>query len=286
MSREIFTVNLYNYLNDPKSYICKKYQDHNRKLIESYTSDTVEYKLVDITDEQEKFLKENTGLYELSPKHKFQMISDFVRYEYLKNNPGSIFIDTDFVIFGDRGLDVLTVDRSVSLKYKKDFTAGEMGRHGQHSCNWLMISGGGDNSLSSQLSKLLVERSSHESIENWKSNNKKFGVYEDSNLSKYAPIPKGDYTELESDDSYERRMVFDLFWGYKLYEFINPNEYRQIPYYQWQCSYWDGDWRDTNVIDKDHILGCHFFGFAKGRPTISEFLEYHKLDDKYNDLSE
>lgn len=137
-----------------------------------------------------------------------------------------------------------------------------MGHHGQHSCNWLMI-GRNKDGLASKLYNLLIENSSKKSISDWIDLNPK----------------KGYETEIE----YERRMVFDLFWGYKLYEYINPNEYRQIPYYKWQCSYWDGDWKDENIINTNNILGCHFFGFAKGRPTITEFLRYHGIN-KYKEL--
>ena len=121
MDKKIFTINLYGYLDEDKSKICKEYQDWNKSLIEKFPELGFEYKLVDITKEQEDFLKDNTELFELSNKHKFQMISDYVRYEYLKNNPGSIFIDTDFVLFGRDSLLELDVLRNISIRKGIDF---------------------------------------------------------------------------------------------------------------------------------------------------------------------
>ena len=285
MDKKIFTINLYGYLDEDKSKICKEYQDWNKSLIEKFPELGFEYKLVDITKEQEDFLKDNTELFELSNKHKFQMISDYVRYEYLKNNPGSIFIDTDFVLFGRDSLLELDVLRNISIRNGIDWTAGEMGRHGQHSCNWLMISGGGDNSLCSQLSNLLVEKSNKDSITNWKLNNKRKGLEEIQilNHSNSQESSIKNFISSESDEDYERRMVFDLFWGYKLYEYVNPSDYLQIPFYNWQGYFWNGSWTDTNVIHPDKILGCHFFGFAEERPDIIEFLKYHNIKRFYND---
>lgn len=264
MRTKIFTVNLYDFLNEDKesAKICKRYQEHNRLLIERNPDLGFEYEQVDISPDMEDSIKELTGLYDLSPKHKYQMISDLVRYSFLRFHPGSVFIDTDFVIFGRDGLRKLRDLVRESRESGLDYTAGEMGCHGQHSCNWLMICTN-KCGLADKLSALLMENASKRSISNWKN---------------FNPMKDG-----ESDVDYERRMVFDLFWGYKLYEYINPNTYRQIPYYNWQCSYWDGDWKDKNVIDTDNILGCHFFGFAKGRPTITEFLEYHGIDE-YKEL--
>lgn len=74
-----------------------------------------------------------------------------------------------------------------------------------------------------------------------------------------------------------------LFWGYKLYEYVNPSDYLQIPFYNWQGYFWNGSWTDTNVIHPDKILGCHFFGFAEERPDIIEFLKYHNIKRFYND---
>ena len=44
MDKKIFTINLYGYLDEDKSKICKEYQDWNKSLIEKFPELGFEYK--------------------------------------------------------------------------------------------------------------------------------------------------------------------------------------------------------------------------------------------------
>lgn len=272
--KKIFTVDLYGFLNSGSNSanICKRYQEHNKILVERNSKFGFEYINVDINDEVQNII-DNSFLPKLSKTHYYQLCSDIVRYDYLIKNPGSIYMDNDFVIFGDEGVRWLfdLFNYSILEGEGYDYTAGEIGRHGQHSCNWLMmrslfdLSVGNENSMTQILYDKFIENSSVESYNNWIKNNPK--------------------TVSESDLDYERRLVFDLLWGYKLYEYTKIKYYHQIPFYYWQSNYWNSSWKDGDTLQKNIILGNHFFGFGKdGRPTITEFLKYHGLDNKYKEL--
>jgi hypothetical protein len=74
------------------------------------------------------------------------------------------------------------------------------------------------------------------------------------------------------------RYIWDKLWGYACYSDIDPRSYSQIPYQLFQGYRWNSDWKSGDLLWKDVIVGCHFFGFGEGgRPTWEEFVEYHNI---------
>lgn len=249
--KTIFTVNLYDYLNDPNanSERCREYQDHNKKIIDK--SEKFEYKLVDIDDDLQR-LVDNSMLGYLPKKYYYQMISDLVRYKELISNPGSIFIDTDFCIFNDLGLDLLYEYTRISDSYGIDLLGGEINKNRLFPCNWLMVGSSLGTPAIKDMYQLLLDRLDTKFYDSYKSSGKWKDKIED--------------------------YIWTQLWGYAIPSSISMKKFSIIPYEYWQASEWNKDWRDANVMKPSHLVGCHFFGFGEGgRPKLDEFLIYHKL---------
>lgn len=259
---KLFTVDLYGYLNEPKSAIVKGYQDHVKELCESRGD--VEYLTIDSNPEIEEIVK-NSILPNIPKKYYYQLITDLVRYDYLTKNPGSIYIDTDLCIFGQKGIDILIEYRNQAVENDYDFTAGEMGHGRQWSCNWLMISGKTPR-LSKNLFDILVKRIQNDELNKYLLKN-----------ARLSPEGKFEMTK-DSLKSDLERYIWDKLWGYACYSDIDPRSYSQIPYQLFQGYRWNSDWKSGDLLWKDVIVGCHFFGFGEGgRPTWEEFVEYHNI---------
>lgn len=259
---KLFTVDLYGYLNEPKSAIVKGYQDHVKDLCESRGD--VEYLTIDSNPEIEEIVK-NSILPNIPKKYYYQLITDLVRYDYLTKNPGSIYIDTDLCIFGQKGIDILIEYRNQAVEKDYDFTAGEMGHGRQWSCNWLMISGKTPR-LSKNLFDILVKRIQNDELNKYLLKN-----------ARLSPEGKFEMTK-DSLKSDLERYIWDKLWGYACYSDIDPRSYSQIPYQLFQGYRWNSDWKSGDLLWKDVIVGCHFFGFGEGgRPTWEEFVEYHNI---------
>lgn len=259
---KLFTVDLYGYLNEPKSAIVKGYQDHVKDLCESRGD--VEYLTIDSNPEIEEIVK-NSILPNIPKKYYYQLITDLVRYDYLTKNPGSIYIDTDLCIFGQKGIDILIEYRNQAVENDYDFTAGEMGHGRQWSCNWLMISGKTPR-LSKNLFDILVKRIQNDELNKYLLKN-----------ARLSPEGKFEMTK-DSLKSDLERYIWDKLWGYACYSDIDPRSYSQIPYQLFQGYRWNSDWKSGDLLWKDVIVGCHFFGFGEGgRPTWEEFVEYHNI---------
>lgn len=259
---KLFTVDLYGYLNEPKSAIVKGYQDHVKELCESRGD--VEYLTIDSNPEIEEIVK-NSILPNIPKKYYYQLITDLVRYDYLTKNPGSIYIDTDLCIFGQKGIDILIEYRSQAVEKDYDFTAGEMGHGRQWSCNWLMISGKTPR-LSKNLFDILVKRIQNDELNKYLLKN-----------ARLSPEGKFEMTK-DSLKSDLEKYIWDKLWGYACYSDIDPRFYSQIPYQLFQGYRWNSDWKSGDLLWKDVIVGCHFFGFGEGgRPTWEEFVEYHNI---------
>lgn len=259
---KLFTVDLYGYLNEPKSAIVKGYQDHVKDLCESRGD--VEYLTIDSNPEIEEIVK-NSILPNIPKKYYYQLITDLVRYDYLTKNPGSIYIDTDLCIFGQKGIDILIEYRNQAVEKDYDFTAGEMGHGRQWSCNWLMISGKTPR-LSKNLFDILVKRIQNDELNKYLLKN-----------ARLSPEGKFEMTK-DSLKSDLEKYIWDKLWGYACYSDIDPRSYSQIPYQLFQGYRWNSDWKSGDLLWKDVIVGCHFFGFGEGgRPTWEEFVEYHNI---------
>jgi hypothetical protein len=259
---KLFTVDLYGYLNEPKSAIVKGYQDHVKELCESRGD--VEYLTIDSNPEIEEIVK-NSILPNIPKKYYYQLITDLVRYDYLTKNPGSIYIDTDLCIFGQKGIDILIEYRNQAVEKDYDFTAGEMGHGRQWSCNWLMISGKTPR-LSKNLFDILVKRIQNDELNKYLLKN-----------ARLSPEGKFEMTK-DSLKSDLEKYIWDKLWGYACYSDIDPRSYSQIPYQLFQGYRWNSDWKSGDLLWKDVIVGCHFFGFGEGgRPTWEEFVEYHNI---------
>ena len=253
---KLFTVDLYGYLNEPKSAIVKGYQDHVKELCESRGD--VEYLTIDSNPEIEEIVK-NSILPNIPKKYYYQLITDLVRYDYLTKNPGSIYIDTDLCIFGQKGIDILIEYRNQAVEKDYDFTAGEMGHGRQWSCNWLMISG-----KTPRLSKELLSVITN--------------LITPINYLVYEKYERETIGNNESTNIILEKYIWDKLWGYACYKYIDPRIYSQIPYQLFQGYRWNSDWRSGDLLWKDVIVGCHFFGFGEGgRPTWEEFVEYHNI---------
>ena len=263
---KLFTVDLYGYLNEPKSAIVKGYQDHVKELCESRGD--VEYLTIDSNPEIEEIVK-NSILPYIPKKYYYQLITDLVRYDYLTKNPGSIYIDTDLCIFGQKGIDILIEYRNQAVEKDYDFTAGEMGHGRQWSCNWLMISGKTPR-LSKALFDILTRSIKPESLKEYLEDNG-FPVQLNYDIFMFGGKPE-DYNKLVE------KYIWDKLWGYACYSDIDPRIYSQIPYQLFQGYRWNSDWRSGDLLWKDVIVGCHFFGFGEGgRPNWNEFVEYHNI---------
>lgn len=259
---KLFTVDLYGYLSGPKSAIVKGYQDHVKELCESRGD--VEYLTIDSNPEIEEIVK-NSILPNIPKKYYYQLITDLVRYDYLTKNPGSIYIDTDLCIFGQKGIDILIEYRNQAVEKDYDFTAGEMGHGRQWSCNWLMISGKTPR-LSKNLFDILVKRIQNDELNKYLLKN-----------ARLSPEGKFEMTK-DSLKSDLEKYIWDKLWGYACYSDIDPRSYSQIPYQLFQGYRWNSDWKSGDLLWKDVIVGCHFFGFGEGgRPTWEEFVEYHNI---------
>lgn len=259
---KLFTVDLYGYLNEPKSAIVKGYQDHVRDLCDK--RDDFEYLRVDSNEEIEEIVR-NSILPNIPKKYYYQLITDLVRYDYLTKNPGSVYIDTDLCIFGYKGLDVLKEYQYQAVNGDYDFTAGEMGHGRQWSCNWLMISGKTPR-LSKNLFDILVKRIQNDELNKYLLKN-----------ARLSPEGKFEMTK-DSLKSDLEKYIWDKLWGYACYSDIDPRSYSQIPYQLFQGYRWNSDWKSGDLLWKDVIVGCHFFGFGEGgRPTWEEFVEYHNI---------
>lgn len=253
---KLFTVDLYGYLNEPKSAIVKGYQDHVKELCESRGD--VEYLTIDSNPEIEEIVK-NSILPNIPKKYYYQLITDLVRYDYLTKNPGSIYIDTDLCIFGQKGIDILIEYRNQAVEKDYDFTAGEMGHGRQWSCNWLMISG-----KTPRLSKELLDVITN--------------LITPINYLVHEKYERETIGNNESTNIILEKYIWDKLWGYACYKYIDPRIYSQIPYQLFQGYRWNSDWRSGDLLWKDVIVGCHFFGFGEGgRPTWEEFVEYHNI---------
>ena len=253
---KLFTVDLYGYLNEPKSAIVKGYQDHVKELCESRGD--VEYLTIDSNPEIEEIVK-NSILPNITKKYYYQLITDLVRYDYLTKNPGSIYIDTDLCIFGQKGIDILIEYRNQAVEKDYDFTAGEMGHGRQWSCNWLMISG-----KTPRLSKELLDVITN--------------LITPINYLVHEKYERETIGNNEPTNIILEKYIWDKLWGYACYKYIDPRIYSQIPYQLFQGYRWNSDWRSGDLLWKDVIVGCHFFGFGEGgRPTWEEFVEYHNI---------
>lgn len=207
----------------------------------------------------------NSILPNIPKKYYYQLITDLVRYDYLTKNPGSIYIDTDLCIFGQKGIDILIEYRNQAVEKDYDFTAGEMGHGRQWSCNWLMISGKTPR-LSKNLSDILVKRIQNDELNKYLLKN-----------ARLSPEGKFEMTK-DSLKSDLEKYIWDKLWGYACYSDIDPRFYSQIPYQLFQGYRWNSDWKSGDLLWKDVIVGCHFFGFGEGgRPTWEEFVEYHNI---------
>lgn len=267
---KLFTVDLYGYLNEPKSAIVKGYQDHVKELCDK--RDDFEYFTIDSNEEIEEIVK-NSILPNIPKKYYYQLITDLVRYDYLTRNPGSVYIDTDLCIFGNKGLDILKEYQYQAVNGDYDFTAGEMGHGRQWSCNWLMISGKKPR-LSKALFDTLVERITNKEMINDYIYNSKIESGLITPMSQYTSPSEGS----EEYNTYIEKYIWDKLWGYACYSDIDPRFYSQIPYQLFQGYRWNSDWRSGDLLWKDVIVGCHFFGFGEGgRPNWSEFVEYHGI---------
>jgi hypothetical protein len=259
-TRKIFTIDLYDYLSEEKSKVCKNYQDHNKEVIESsYLKDKYEYVRVKKNDEVENFISSNECLINSLPvKYKYQLISDLVRYKYMIENPDSIYIDTDFCIFGNLGFEVLNAMSDSCIESKMDCLAGEVNRNRLFPCNWLMIgSGKEDGGIYSDMYNLLKERLTISEYESYHYNP------EDSKWS----------GKLED-------YIWKKLWGYAIPMDLDIRKFSLIPYEYFQACEWNRDWRNANVMKKNKLVGCHFFGFGEGgRPEWDEFVKYYNLEE-------
>lgn len=254
---KLFTVDLYGYLNDPKSEIVKEYQNHVKELCDQRSD--FEYLTIDSNDEIEEIVK-NSILPHIPKKYYYQLITDLVRYDYLTKNPGSVYIDTDLCIFGQKGLDILKEYQYQAVNGDYDFTAGEMGHGRQWSCNWLMVSGKTPR-LSKVLFDTLVESIKKDEVSKWIGEKSLFTI-----------------TGEEEYNTYLEKYIWEKLWGYACYSNIDPRIYCQIPYQMFQGYRWNSDWKSGDLLWKDVIVGCHFFGFGEaGRPRWKEFVEYHNI---------
>lgn len=264
---ELFTVDLYGYLNEEKNSIVKGYQDHVKDLCSK--RDDVEYFTIDSTPEIEEIVK-NSILPNIPKKYYYQLITDLVRYDYLTKNPGSIYIDTDLCIFGQKGIDILLEFKDQAMNGDYDFTAGECGHGRQWSCNWLMISGKTPK-LSKYLFDTLAENIKPASLRDYMEDNGFHVILDDNSFFLFEGDP-------EEYDKLVEQYIWDKLWGYACYRDADPKIYSQIPYQLFQGYRWNSDWKSGDTLWKDVIVGCHFFGFgANGRPTWEEFVKYHGI---------
>lgn len=257
MKTKVFTIDLYGYLSEDKAKIVKEYQDHNSELIDKYGDELgLEYETVDIKPDLDDLLYSPEYIIGSLPnKYKYQLISDAVRYKYMIDNPGSIFIDTDLCIFSNKGLELLARFRDNANKSGYDYLSGEINRNRLFPCNWLMVSSGRPDGIFHDLYTMLLERLETYSYESFKPEN----------------------------DKWKDRMenyIWTKLWGYAIPMDLDIKKFRLIPYELFQAYSWNGNWRNADVMKKDMILGCHFFGFAEDRPRFDEFLKYHSISEK------
>lgn len=266
ITRKLFTVNLYNYLEEDKAKVCKEYQLRNERIINEtndYLSDTYgrrwEYTKIDIDEDLDAIVKDASKcmIESLPLKYKYQMISDLVRYRYLMINPDSIYIDTDFCLFGQLGMAVLDKMAESARETGIDLLAGEMNKNRLFPCNWLMIGSGNENSIFIDMYSDLMEKLSVEFYES------------------YIPSPEIANKWPNKLEAY----IWEMLWGYAIPRNLSTKKYSMIPYENFQGCEWNKDWRDDSIMKKYKLVGCHFFGFGEGgRPDCDEFIKYHKLE--------
>jgi hypothetical protein len=191
----------------------------------------------------------------LPNKYKYQMISDLVRYKYMMDHPDSIYIDTDFCLFDETSLKVLVWYHNRALKLGIDMLAGEMNKNRLFPCNWLMIGGNvKDGGIFKKMYELLKSRMTNSCYE----------LYQ---------VPKDTKWAGKLED-----YIWTVLWGYAIPRDMPTKEYGLLPYSNFQSCEWNKDWRDDSILRRDQLVACHFFGFGEGgRPSLNEFLEYHKL---------
>lgn len=257
--KKIFTVNLYGYLDEDKAKVCKNYQDRNKRIIENHEvlSNKYEYIQIDADDSVNSLVEsESCIIKDLPIKYKYQMISDIVRYKFLKENPDSIFLDTDFCMFGNLALEVINAMSDSSSESGVDLLAGEMNKNRLFPCNWLMIGAGNENGgIFSVMYSTLIHTLS---------------------VPEYESYDKPDNSKWESKmESY----IWEKLWGYAIPRTLDISKFSIIPYEYFQSSEWNEDWRSSKIMKKRQIVACHFFGFGEGgRPDVDEFIKYHGLE--------
>lgn len=262
--RKIFTINLYGYLNEEKAKVCKEYQDHNREVIESdeFVSKKYEYTQVNENNEVNEFVNSSECILSSLPKkYYYQLISDLVRYKYMIDNPDSIYLDTDFCMFGKLAVKHLIKINTDCIVNNRDALVGEINKNRIFPCNWLMIGGGkreGSTTIFEDMYNLLKERLTVNSYENY--------VFSPSTSKWTSKVEDYIWTEL---------------WGYAIPMKLDSRKFSFINYENYQANEWNKDWRDANVMKPNELYGCHFFGFGEGgRPDWKEFVRYHNLNIK------
>lgn len=262
--RKLFTINLYGYLDEPKSKVCKDYQKRNERIIselQEYFQDlgrSWEYTLVDAQDEVNEYVKSPSVcmIESLPRKYKYQLISDLVRYKYMMDHPDSIYIDTDFCLFGQIGMGVLDKMALSARQDGIDLLAGEMNKNRLFPCNWLMIGGG--NKEDNIFIDMYNDLKNKLSVEYYES---------------YAPAPDSKWSDKLED------YIWTQLWGYAIPRNLSTKKFEMIPYGYFQGCEWNKDWRDDSIMNKKRLVGCHFFGFGEGgRPDCDEFIKYHNLN--------
>lgn len=262
--RKIFTINLYGYLNEEKAKVCRDYQDHNREVIEEdkFISERYEYVQVDSNNEVDEFINSSECILSSLPKkYYYQLISDLVRYKYMIDNPDSIYLDTDFCMFGKLAVQHLVKLNTDCVVNNRDALVGEINKNRIFPCNWLMIGGGkheGSTTIFEDMYDLLKDRLTISCYENY--------IYNPS-TSKWA-------SKLED-------YIWCELWGYAIPMKLDSRKFSFINYEHYQANEWNKDWRDANVMKSNELYGCHFFGFGEGgRPDWKEFVKYHNLNIK------
>lgn len=262
MKRKIFTVDLYGYLNEEKSKVCREYQDHNKSVIESSAwSDKYDYVRIDSDEEIESFVNSNECMLRYLPKkYYYQLITDLCRYKYMVNHPDSVYFDTDFALFGKLGMELINKLSDNANDKGIDFLCTEINKNRFIPCNWLMIGGNtikdGSTNVFQDMYNLLKER---------------------LNVKSYNELP------YSPDSKWPNKMedyIWTYLWGYAIPLSLSIQKFHTIPYEYFQAYEWNKDWKDDSVMRKDYIVGSHFFGFGEGgRPELSEFIKYHGLEN-------
>lgn len=263
MKTKVFTVNLYGYLNEEKAEIVKEYQDHNSELISKF-SDIYgfEYEAIDIDPELDELINSSDYIIGSLPnKYKYQLISDAVRYKYMIDHPDSIFIDTDLCLFNEDSLEILKAIQEKAESSGCDHLAGEINKNRLFPCNWLMVSAGSiDGGIFKEMYDMLLDRLKVSS----------YNAYKMSEDSKWKD-------KLED-------YIWTKLWGYAIPRDLDSRKFEMIPYELFQAYSWNGNWKDADVMKPQYLVGCHFFGFAEGRPRLKEFINYHFNENFRADL--